>query len=180
MGEVTQEFKEESKDLVEKFSHQQHYEEYKDDKTVQQVNLLEEVAEKERDYVEAEDNSENNDDRVEEPAEEYVSGQQDESEREAIVFDPGNEERSEATDSNERNVSHVNDTVSADELDEPFRKNTIKSDEKEATMESNVLVEDLDEAEPKEKNEKEATDDGGVNTSVNVKEQDNAVFEFFD
>ena len=175
MGEVTQEFEEESKDFAEKFSDQQHYEEYEDDKTVQRVNLLKEVTEE--DFVEAEDDSQNNDNSVEEPAEKYVSG----GKRDEIVFDPGNkEERSEATDSNERNVSHVNDTIGANELDEPFRKNTIKSDEKEATMESNVLVEDLDEAEPEEKDEKEAGDEGDINTSENVQEQDNAVFEFFD
>ena len=178
MGEVKHEF--------EKLLDQQHFERYEDDKNVQQVNLLEEVAEKERDYVEAEDNSENNDDRVEEPAEKYLSGEQDESEREAIVFDPGNEERSEANDSNERNASHVNYSIGGanefGDTDEPYINDTIniKSDEKEATLESSVINKDFDEAESKEKDrdEKEAT--GGVNTSENVKDQDNAVFEFFD
>ena len=178
MGEVNHEF--------EKLPDHHHIERYEDDKNVQQVNLLEEVAEKERDYVEAEDNSENNDDRVEEPAEKYLSGEQDESEREAIVFDPGNEERSEANDSNERNASHVNYSIGGanefGDTDEPYINDTIniKSDEKEATLESSVIDKDFDEAESKEKDrdEKEAT--GGVNTSENVKDQDNAVFEFFD
>ena len=150
----------------EEMSGKQDNEGYKDNISVQQVKLLE----AERDFVEAEDKSENNDDRVKEAAEKGVSGEHDE-----IVSDPGKENRSEARYSYEGKASPVNYSIGAKALDDsrPLGKDTIKSDEK-----VDVIVKEFDEAEIREKDEKEAIDEGGLTTSENFK--DNAVFEFFD
>ena len=112
-----------------------------------------------------------------------MSDEQDESKHCEIVFEPGNEERSDATDFNEENASHVK------EDSESLREEIIKTDEKdlcnneEAAMERNTTVKLFDEEKPeetKDRDEMEATDEGGVKKSEIVKEEDNAVFEFFD
>ena len=63
----------------------------------------------------------------------------------------------------------MNDSIGALDDCQPLGKETIKSDEK-----VEVIVKEFDEADIKEKDGKQAIDEGGFNF------KDNTVFEFFD